>query len=70
LAIIDGGIAADDLSGGYIAGDAALRGGYGSVAYHTVAGYSDLAGEYDVFADGGGTGKTYLGAKESVGADG
>jgi hypothetical protein len=31
-----------------------------------VAGYADLAGEDDAFADGGGTGEAYLGAEEGV----
>ena len=70
LAVVDGGVAADDFAGCDVAGDAALGGGDGSVAYGAVAGYADLAGEDDVFADGGGAGEADLGAEEGVGADG
>ena len=69
LAIIDGGIAADDLAGCDVAGDAALGGGDGAVADGAVAGDADLAGKDDVLADGGGAGEADLGAEEGVFAD-
>ena len=52
MAIIDGGITADDLAGFDVAGDAALGGGYGAVAYGAVTGDADLTGKNDSLADG------------------
>ncbi len=70
LAVVDGGIAADDLAGLDVAGDSRLRGGDGSVAYGAVAGDADLSGEDDAAADGGRSGEADLGTEQGVAADG
>src|SRR5947209_3296978 len=62
LTIVDCGIAADDLSRFYIAGDSGLRGGDGTVAYGAVSSDANLTGENDAFTHGRGAGKTHLGA--------
>jgi hypothetical protein len=69
LAIVDGGVAADDLASFDITGDTALCCSYGTVAYGAVTGDADLAGEDDRFADGGGSGEANLRAQESILAD-
>jgi len=68
LAVIDCRVATDDGSWGDVTGDTALGSGDGSIADGIVAGAADLASQNDVFADGGGPGKAYLGAEERVGA--
>src|ERR1017187_9196308 len=64
--VIDGGSAAYHGSGGNVVRDAALRYGYGSVAYFFVAAYAYLSGQDYVVAYFGGAGQAYLGADERV----
>jgi hypothetical protein len=64
--VIDGGSAAYHGSGGNVVRDAALRYGYGSVAYFYVAAYAYLSGQDYVVAYFGGAGQAYLGADERV----
>ena len=66
MAIVDGGIAADNLTGFDITGDAALGGGYGSVAYGAVACDAHLTGKNDSLAYGSGTSDANLCTEESV----
>ena len=70
MAIVDGGVAADDFAGFDIVGNAALGRGYGAVADGAVAGNTDLAGEDDGFADGCGSGESDLSAEEGIRAYG
>ena len=69
LAIVDGGVAADDGSRSDVGRDAGLGGRYRAVAYRQVAGNANLPCEDDIFADRRRAGEAYLGAEKGIRPD-
>ena len=66
MAIVDGRVAANNLSSFDIAGDTALGSGYGSVSNRAMSGDANLTGEDDAFADGGRARETNLRAQKGI----
>ena len=67
--MIYSGCAADNGSGSYVAGDAALRRDNGAIADFAVTHHSNLPGENDFVADIGRAGEAYLCGQQRVFSD-
>jgi hypothetical protein len=70
LAIVDGGVAADDFARVDVAWDTALGGGDNAIADGAMAGDPDLTSQNDGLTDRGGTGEADLGAEQGILAHG